>query len=79
MKGLNETQVLNLFPFSLTGSTFKWYYTLDIGTVKSWTELVNAFLTQFSFNTMIDITLRDLEITKQKEGGFPVFSKYLVR
>jgi hypothetical protein len=79
MKGLIETQVLNSFPFSLTGSTFKWYYTLDIGNVKGWTELVNAFLTQFSFNTMIDITLRDLEITKQKEGGFPVFSKYLVR
>ena len=79
MKGLNETQVLNSFPFSLTGSASKWYYTLDIGNVKGWTELVNAFLTQFLFNTMIDITLRDLEITKQKEGGFPVFSKYLVR
>jgi hypothetical protein len=77
MKGLNEIQVLNAFPFSLSGSASKWYYTLDMGKVKGWTDLVNAFLTQFSFNTMIDITLRDLETTKQKEGE--TFSEYLVR
>jgi hypothetical protein len=77
MKGLNETQVLNAFPFSLTRSASKWYYTLDIGNVKGWTELLNAFLTQFSFNKMIDITLRDLETTKQKEEE--TFSEYLVR
>ena len=77
MKGLNKTQVLNVFLFSLTGSASKWYYTLDIGNIKGWTELVNAFLTKFSFNTMIDITLRDLETTKQKEGE--TFSEYLVR
>ena len=77
MKGLNEMQVLNAFPFSLTGSASKWYYTLDIRKVKGWTELVNAFLTQFPFNMMIDITLRDLETTKQKEGE--TFSEYLVR
>ena len=77
MKGLNEMQMLNAFPFSLTGSASKWYYTLDIGKVKGWTELVNAFLTQFSFNTMVDITLRDLETTKQRGGE--TFSEYLVR
>jgi hypothetical protein len=76
MKGLNEIQVFNAFPFSLIGFASKWYYTLDMGKVKGWTELVNAFLNQFSFNTMIDITLRDLETTKQKEGE--TFSEYLV-
>ena len=45
MKGLNEIQVLNAFPFSLSGSASKWYYTLDMGKVKGWTDLVNAFLT----------------------------------
>ena len=77
MKGLNEIQVLNAFQFSLTGFASKWYYTLDIRKVKGWTELVNSFLTQFSFNTMIDITLKDLETTKQKQGE--TFSEYLVR
>ena len=77
MKGLNEMQMLNAFPFSLTGSASKWYYTLDIGKVKGWTELVNAFLTQFSFNTMVDITMKDLETTKQRGGE--TFSEYLVR
>ncbi len=60
MKGLNETHVLNAFTFLLNGSTSKWYYALDIGNIKGWIELVNAFLAQFSFNTMIDITLRVL-------------------
>ena len=67
---------MNAFPFSLTGSTSKWYYNLDMGKVKGWTELVNAFLTQFPFDTMIDITLGDLETTKQREGE--TFSEYLV-
>ena len=77
MKGLNETQVLNAFLFSLTRSASKWYYTLDIGNVKGWIELLNAVLTKFSFNKMIDITLRHLETTKQKEEE--TFSEYLVR
>jgi hypothetical protein len=34
MKGLNKTQILNAFPFSLTGLASKWYYTLDRGTLK---------------------------------------------
>ena len=40
------------------------------GSTKVWHELVELFVDQFIFNTMIDVTLRDLETTKQ---GFELF------
>ena len=39
-------------------------------------ELVKLFVDQFIFNTMIDVTLRDLETTKQRIGE--TFSKYMI-
>jgi len=38
---------------------------------------VELFVDQFIFNTMIDVTLRDLETTKQGVGE--TFSKYMTR
>ena len=40
-------------------------------------ELVELFVDQFIFNTMIDVTLRDLETTKQ--GVRETFSEYMTR
>ena len=68
MKGIDEKQTLHAFPFSLTGSASRWYYSLDPSKTKVWNELVDFFVDQFSFNTMIDVTLRDLETTKQGVG-----------
>ena len=42
-----------------------------------WNELVELFVDQFIFNTMIDVTLRDLETTKQGMGE--TFSKYMTK
>ena len=61
----------------LTGSASRWYYSLNLGKINIWGELIEAFVEQFSYNTMIDVTLRDLEITKQKNDE--TFSEYLVR
>ena len=41
---------------------------LDPNKTKVWNELVELFVDQFIFNTMIDVTLRDLETTKQGVG-----------
>ena len=38
---------------------------------------MELFMDQFIFNTMIDVTLRDLETTKQ--GVEETFSKYMTR
>ena len=40
-------------------------------------ELVELFVDQFIFNTMIDVTLRDLETTKQRVKE--TFSEYMTR
>ena len=67
MKGLDEKQTLHAFPLSLTGAASRWYYSLDPSKTKVWNELVELFVDQFIFNTMIDVTLKDLETTKQGE------------
>ena len=65
MKGMDEKQVLCAFPMSFTGNASRWYYDLDLSKTKVWNEQVDLLLDQFIFNTMIDVTLRDLETTKQ--------------
>ena len=77
MKGLDEKQTLHAFPLSLTGGASRWYYSLDPNKNKVWNELVELFVDQFIFNTMIDVTLRYLETTKQGVGE--TFSEYMTR
>ena len=55
----------------------RWYYNLDPSKTKVWNKLVELFVDQFIFNTMIDVTLRDLETTKQ--GVRETFSEYMTR
>ena len=68
MKELDEKQALHAFPLSLTEGASQWYYCLDPSKIKVWNELVEFFMDQFIFNTIIDVTLRDLETTKQGVG-----------
>ena len=59
------------------GGVTRWYYSLDLNKTKVWNELVELFVDQFIFNTMIDVTLRDLDTTKQ--GLKETFSEYMTR
>ena len=77
MKGLDEKQTLHAFPLSLMGGASRWYCSLDPSKTKVWNELVELFVDQFIFNTMIDVTLRDLETTKQGVGE--TLSEYMTR
>ncbi|KAJ9186810.1 hypothetical protein P3X46_002342 [Hevea brasiliensis] len=43
---------------------------------KDWEELVRRFVQQYSYNTALDVTLRDLETTRQKPNE--TFSNYLL-
>ena len=77
MKGLDEKQTLHAFSLSLTGGASRWYYSLDPSKTKVSNELVELFVDQFIFNTMIDVTLRDLETTMQGVGE--TFFEYMIR
>ena len=59
------------------GGASRWYYSLDPSKTKVWNELVELFVDQFVFNTMIDVTLRDLETTKQRVRE--TFFEYMTR
>ena len=55
MKGLDEKQTLHAFPLSLMGGASRWYYRLDPTKTKVQNELVELFMDQFIFNTMINL------------------------
>ncbi|KAL0001427.1 hypothetical protein SO802_015208 [Lithocarpus litseifolius] len=77
IKGLAEKQTLHAFPLSLTRGAARWYYSLDPRKTKLWNELVELFVDQFIFSTITDVTLWDLETTKQGVGE--TFSEYMTR
>ena len=62
---LDEKQTLHAFPLSLMRGASRWYYSLDPTKTKVWNELVELFVDQFIFNTMINVALRDLDTTKE--------------
>ncbi|XP_065864477.1 uncharacterized protein [Euphorbia lathyris] len=65
---LTEEQILGLFSAYLEGVALVWFHALPLGTKRDWKELAKAFITQYSFNTMFEVTLRELERTKQQAG-----------
>ncbi|KAJ9173793.1 hypothetical protein P3X46_016897 [Hevea brasiliensis] len=59
------------------GVASSWYHGLEATVRKDWEELVRRFVQQYSYNTALDVTLRDLETTRQKPNE--TFSEYLLR
>src|SRR2546425_5665203 len=74
---LSPSFMLGWFPTSLQGSALTWYHTLGKDKKASWAELSKAFLEQFSFNTMMNLGLRELENATQNQDE--TFSEYLSR
>nr|CAN69223.1 hypothetical protein VITISV_039898 [Vitis vinifera] len=63
--GLDEAQLLTLFPFSLSGVTQRWYASLESSHRRSWTDLAQEFLRQYSFSGDTSVTRRELEFLRQ--------------
>ena len=59
--GLNEAQMVMLFPMSLSGAAQHWFASLDASRRRIWDDLAQEFLRQFAFNTVIDVSRRELE------------------
>ncbi|KAJ9180871.1 hypothetical protein P3X46_009064 [Hevea brasiliensis] len=75
--GLTKNQVTQFFSMSLEGVASSWYHGLEATVRKEWKELVERFVQQYYYNTALDVTLRDLETTKQKRNE--TCSEYLLR
>ena len=59
----DPTYLMRLFPHSLGQTTLEWYSKLP-GTIKSWLELAEKFISHFAFNITNEVTLSDLSSTK---------------
>ena len=62
---LDEDQMLMLFPMSLSGVAQSWYASLDASRRRTWEDLTQEFLRHFAFNTMVDVSRRELEAMRQ--------------
>ena len=63
---LDESQMITLFPLSLSGATQRWFASLESSLHRTWDDLAQEFLQQFSFNTVVDVSRRELEALRQR-------------
>ncbi|RVW21452.1 hypothetical protein CK203_110476 [Vitis vinifera] len=62
---LDEAQMIMLFPLSLSGVAQRWFASLDPSRRRTWANLGQEFIRQYSFNTVVDVSRRELEALKQ--------------
>ncbi|KAF5932881.1 hypothetical protein HYC85_029052 [Camellia sinensis] len=75
--GLSRLQKLSLVGRTLSGVAGIWYAKLEDSVKRNWEKMAEAIVAQYSYNTQIEITTRDLETTRQelKES----FSDFITR
>ena len=64
--GLDKAHMVMLFPMSLSGATQRWFASFDVSRHQTWDDLAQEFLRQFAFNTIIDVSRRELEALRQR-------------
>ncbi|KAI8524819.1 hypothetical protein RHMOL_Rhmol13G0179700 [Rhododendron molle] len=55
-----------LFPQTLSGPAFHWFLSLDIAKRRTWKDIGTAFISQYSYNSQLKMTTRELESTKME-------------
>ena len=63
---LDKAQMIMLFLLSLSGAAQRWFASLDPSRHRTWADLAQEFLRQYSFNTIVDVSRRELEALKQR-------------
>ena len=58
--------MIMLFSLSLSGVVHHWFATLDLSQCKTWNDLAQEFVRQYSFNTVMDVSWRELEALIQR-------------
>ena len=65
--GLSKLQVLKIFRMSLKETPVVWYHSLEKKVKDDWRALAEVFLNQYITDMEMDMSLRDLENTKQEQ------------
>ena len=63
---LDESQMIMFFPMSLSGAAQRWFASLDPSRHRTWADLGQEFIRQYSFNTVVDVSQRELEALRQR-------------
>ena len=63
---LDEAQMIMLFPLLLSGAAQCWFASLDPSRRRIWADLGQEFIRQYSFNTIVDVSWRELEALRQR-------------
>ena len=55
---LDEAHMIMLFPLLLSGVAQRWFASLDPSRSRTWADLGQEFIRQYSFNTVVDVSWR---------------------
>ncbi|CAJ2644571.1 unnamed protein product [Trifolium pratense] len=64
----NEKLLIHVFQDSLSGASLDWYMQLERTQIKTWKDLIDAFLTQYSYNLNIAPNRMQLQGLSQKSN-----------
>ena len=65
---LDDTHLVPLFPMSLNGVTLRWFALVEPFRLRTWENVTHEFLTQFASSTSTDVSIQELEATKQRSN-----------
>ena len=63
---LDEAQMIMIFPLLLSGAAQHWFASLDPSRRRTWVDLGQEFIKQYSFNTVVDVSRRESEALRQR-------------
>ena len=58
--------MIMLFPLSLSGAAQRWFASLDPSRRRTWADLGQKFIKQYSFNIVVDISRRELKALRKR-------------
>ena len=73
--GCNHEHIALLFPETLSKVALSWFLTLDATKTQALEDIVRNFVDHYSYNQELDVTIRDLETTRQ--GPHESFATFL--
>ena len=63
--GLTKEKIIFCFFRTFSGVALQWYLSLENTKMNDWNKMAEAFARQYSYNVQLDVSLKDLETTKQ--------------
>ena len=65
---LEPKMFCNLLHRTFTGAAAQWFLSLEDSRTRNWEDIMDTFVSQYNYNTQLDVTLGDLETTRQSSG-----------